>query len=53
MAGQIPTRKPRKRNTNVRAISTALAGREQPYPTYRFSGKVFLERPGHNPFDGL
>jgi hypothetical protein len=28
-----------------------VAGTEQPYPVYQFSRRIFLERPGHNPFD--
>lgn len=55
MAGQgpIPRGKPKRRVLNVRSLSIALEGKEQPYPVYRFSGKVLLEKPEHNPFKGL
>lgn len=53
MPGAIPTRKPRVRNLNIRSLANAVAGQEQPYPHYRFSGRVFLERPRSNPFSEL
>ena len=53
MAGAIPTRKPVTRNLSLRSLATAVAGVEQPYPHYRFSGRVFLERPRAYPFSEL
>lgn len=50
----IPKAAPRKRRIDARSLSYALAGPEQPYPVYQFSGRrVKIERPGHNPFKGL
>ncbi len=46
-------RKPRTQRVSVRSVSLALSGPEQPYPVYHFSRRVFIERPGHNPFAGL
>lgn len=48
---QIRGRRPRIQKVSIRSASHALAGTEQPYPVYQFSRRVFLERPGHNPFD--
>ena len=46
-------KKPKIRIFNVRSLSIAVDGLEKPYPVYRFSGRVFVERPKHNPFAGL
>jgi hypothetical protein len=46
-------RKPQTRQISLRSAVHHIAGPEQSYPTYRFSGRVFLEKPKHNPFDGL
>ena len=46
----ITGRKPQARKISVRSISFALSGEEAPYPVYNFSGRDFIERPGHNPF---
>ncbi len=46
-------RKPRTRKVTIRSASHALAGPELPYPVYQFSRRTFIERPGHNPFEGL
>lgn len=53
MAGSIPNKKPTKRKVSLRGLVFALAGTEQPYNVYRFSGKDKIERPKHNPFKGL
>ncbi len=49
----IPKKKPVVRVFNIRSLVTAIDGKEKPYPVYRFSGRVFVERPKHNPFTGL
>lgn len=50
----IPKAKPTRRVVDVRSLSYALAGAEQPYPVYQWSaGRVRLEYPRHNPFKGL
>ena len=46
-------RKPLTRRISGRSIVIALDGPEQPYPVYRFSRRDFVEKPKHNPFDGL
>ncbi len=46
-------RKPRTRKVTIRSASHAMAGPELPYPVYHFSNRIFIERPGHNPFEGL
>jgi hypothetical protein len=46
-------RKPLVRKISVRSISHALGGPEQPYDVYRFSGRQFVERKGHNPFTDI
>lgn len=46
-------RKPTTRKVSVRSAAYALAGPEQEYPVYRFSNRIFLERPKHNPFKDL
>ena len=43
-------RKPQTRSISVRSAVHHISGTEQPYPTYNFSGRVFLEKPKHNPF---
>lgn len=43
-------RKPQTRQISMRSAVYHLAGPEQPYPVYRFSGKYFVERPNHKPF---
>lgn len=44
-------RRPRIQKVSIRSAAHNLAGPEQPYPVYQFSRRIFLERPGHNPFD--
>jgi hypothetical protein len=46
-------RRPQKRKISMRSAAHHVAGPEQDYPTYRFSGRVFVEKPKHNPFKGL
>ena len=46
-------KKPTTRQISMRSATYHIAGREPDYPTYRFSGRVFVERPKHNPFKGL
>lgn len=46
-------RPPKQRKISMRSAVHHIAGPEQDYPTYRFSGRIFLERPKHNPFEGL
>lgn len=46
-------RKPTTRKISFASAVHHIAGQEQDYPTYRFSGRVFVERPKHNPFKGL
>lgn len=46
-------RKPQTRKISMRSAVYHLAGSEQSYPTYKFSGRVFVERPRHNPFAGI
>ena len=46
-------RKPRTQKATAKSASFHLAGAEQPYPVYQFSARTFVERKGHNPFDGL
>jgi hypothetical protein len=51
--GITPTRgrKPIRQKVTIKSAAHHLAGQEQPYPVYQFSRRIFLERPGHNPFD--
>lgn len=49
----VPTNAPRVRNINAKTLTTVIGGVEPPYDVYRFSGRRFFEKPGHNPFDGL
>ena len=51
--GKIPTARPITRNIDGRGLVYALAGPEQWYNVYRFSGTQKYERPNHNPFKGL
>lgn len=51
--GPIPTKQPTQRRMSARSLVIALDGPERPYPVYRFSGRIFAERPKHNPFSGL
>ena len=46
-------RKPQVKKISMRSAVQHIAGQESSYPTYRFSGKIFVERPQHNPFKGL
>lgn len=46
-------RKPRVRRISIRSAVHHISGPEQPYPVYQFSNRVFVERKGHNPFEGL
>ncbi len=49
----IPAAKPTKKIVDLRSLSYALSGPEQPYPVYQFSGaRRRYEYPGHNPFGG-
>jgi len=41
------------RQLSGKSLAQALAGKEKPYPVYKFSRKTFKEKPGHNPFSGL
>ena len=50
---RVSRRKPTTRVVSAKSVSLALSGPEQPYPVYQFSNRVFVERKGHNPFDGL
>lgn len=47
------TRRPVVRRLSMRTLVQVHAGPEKGYPAYRFSGKSFIERKGHNPFVGL
>jgi len=49
----VNTKKPRTRVLSMKNLVFAVAGPEKDYPTYRFSGKVFVEKPKHNPFKNL
>jgi len=51
--GPIPTKQPTNRRISVRSAVLALDGPERPYDVYRFSGQRKLEKPQHNPFNGL
>lgn len=44
-------RRPRIQKVSIRSAAQNVAGTEQPYPVYQFSRRIFIERPGHNPFD--
>lgn len=46
----IPTRTPKTRRISGKSVVHALAGKEKPYPAYKFSGRYFYEKPKHNPF---
>jgi hypothetical protein len=48
--GPIPTAEPRQRTVSHRSLVNALAGAEQPYPVYNFSGRPKFERPNYAPF---
>lgn len=48
---QIRGRRPRIQKISIRSAVQNVAGTEQPYPVYQFSRRIFIERPGHNPFD--
>lgn len=50
---RVNRRKPRVRTLSGRAIVHAIDGMERPYPAYKFSRRVFAEKPRHNPFKGL
>ena len=52
-AGPVPTKRPVTKRTNIRSMAFAVAGKEQPYPVYRFSRRPRFERPNSNPFEGL
>ena len=43
-------RKPQTRKISMRSAVHHIAGQEPPYPVYQFSGRIFVERPKHNPF---
>ena len=50
----IPTASPQRRTIDMRSLQYGLAGPEQPYPVYQFSGyRIRYEWPGHNPFSGI
>jgi len=51
--GPIPKRQPAQKRIDVRGATFALDGPERPYDVYRFSGPSKIEKPKHNPFDGL
>jgi len=46
----IPNKKPTFKKTSFKGLVQAVAGKEQPYDVYRFSGRRKYERPKHNPF---
>lgn len=49
-------RKPRTRKVSVKVLVVALDGKERAQDVYRIrrkGGRVFLEKPNHNPFAGL
>ena len=46
-------RKPRTKQISMRSATHHIAGPEQDYPVYRFSQRIFVEKPKHNPFKGL
>jgi hypothetical protein len=46
-------RKPTSRKISLRSAVFHIAGEEQDYPTYKFSSRIFLEKPQHNPFAGI
>ena len=49
-SARINRRKPQSRNISGRSIVFAIAGPELPFPVYRFSNRVFPEKPNLNPF---
>lgn len=50
----IPKNAPARRTIDLRSLQYGVAGPEQPYPVYAFSGyRTKWEYPGHNPFAGL
>ncbi len=47
-------RRPTTRRVSWKVLNYAVAGPEKPYPVYQFAnGKTRVERPKHNPFNGL
>ena len=46
-------RRPKTKKISMRSATYHIAGPEQDYPVYQFSGRVFVERPNANPFKGL
>lgn len=46
-------RRPQTRKISMRSAVHHIAGQEQNYPVQKFSGRVFVERPNHNPFAGI
>jgi len=46
-------RPPQQRKISMRSAVFHIAGPEQDYPVYQFSNRHFLEKPNHNPFNGL
>lgn len=47
----IPANAPARRQIDLRSLNYGVAGPEQPYPVYQFSGyRVRWEWPRHNPF---
>lgn len=51
MALPIPANRPTIRKIDMRSLAFGVAGPEQPYPVYQFSGyRTKIEYPGHNPF---
>lgn len=43
-------RRPRTKKISMRSAAHHVAGPEQDYPVYKFSGRVFVEKPKHKPF---
>lgn len=46
-------RPPRTKQISLRSAVHHIAGTEQSYPVYKFSNRVFVEKPNSNPFANL
>jgi hypothetical protein len=53
LPSNIPNKRPTSRTVSMRGLVFAIAGKEQPYDVYRFSGVPKFEKPNHNPFKDL
>jgi len=49
-SSRVSRRKPQVRNISGRSAVHAIAGPEQPYPTYQFSNRAFVTKPNFNSF---